>query len=398
MDFAYSELMSGGELISGDCANSVGSVHKLHFNDGSEWMVQVVELSDFDRTLVLDLLERNDGVEVTSCTHEIVLHRISQGEQTMVEYTVDFSNDADAQICQDTRFKRQTELKAMQAYFEVAPVQAEAPKLEDGICQLSPYFKVRDLAKFKQIWQADYAAFAHKEDCAHYAFTFSTDHLEEGFEARAHCREAYWDADTLHQHIDDVAAGPFAAVLAGPAEVERLEAHGPAAEIDKIKTGKYAGLPWADNFYTCEWGFRPTKEAMENDTVCHLYPYFQVHDVAAFKKTWSNAYAATQANAEDEKSHQYAFSFCTKDGSTTAACRESYADADSVLKHIGNVDAPFNATNGACGKEISEIIRIEMHGPAAEIAKLKEALKDAPFDLHFFETGWGFRNATPRSE
>merc|ERR1712166_707756 len=117
MDFAYSELMCGGELVSGECANAVGSVHKLHFHDGSEWMVQVIELSDFDRTLVLDLLERSDGVEVASCTHQIVLHRVSQGDQTMVEYTVDFSNDADAQICQDTRFKRQAELKAMQEYF-----------------------------------------------------------------------------------------------------------------------------------------------------------------------------------------------------------------------------------------------------------------------------------------
>merc|ERR1712166_569182 len=117
MDFAYSELMCGGELVSGECANAVGSVHKLHFHDGSEWMVQVIELSDFDRTLVLDLLERSDGVEVASCTNQIVLHRVSQGDQTMVEYTVDFSNDADAQICQDTRFKRQAELKAMQEYF-----------------------------------------------------------------------------------------------------------------------------------------------------------------------------------------------------------------------------------------------------------------------------------------
>merc|ERR1712166_73226 len=129
MDFAYSELMCGGELVSGECANAVGSVHKLHFHDGSEWMVQVIELSDFDRTLVLDLLERSDGVEVASCTHQIVLHRVSQGDQTMVEYTVDFSNDADAQICQDTRFKRQAELKAMQEDFGAACEEATASNL-----------------------------------------------------------------------------------------------------------------------------------------------------------------------------------------------------------------------------------------------------------------------------
>ena len=76
---------------------------------------------------MFDLLERSDGVEVASCTHQIALHRVSQGDQTMVEYTVDFSNDADAQICQDTRFKRQAELKAMQHYFGKVAVTAEDP-------------------------------------------------------------------------------------------------------------------------------------------------------------------------------------------------------------------------------------------------------------------------------
>jgi len=315
------------------------------------------------------------------------------GKLTGEEFASGILNDIGEMPDED--FKKNW-LDRMDGCIAELPPSSTTPVLEDGIVSLSPYFNVKDLAKFKEIWEADYAAFKHKEDCAHYAFTFSTDHLDEGFEARAHCREAYWDAEALHQHIDDVAAGPFAACLNGPAELFRLEAHGPAAELDKIKAGKHAGLPWND-FYTCEWGFRPTKAAMEADTVCHLYPYFQVHDLAGFKKTWSDAYPATQANAADENSHQYAFSFCTQGDSTVASCRESYADADSLLKHIGNVDAPFTATNGAAGKEISEIIRIEIHGPTAEIDKLKEALKDVPFEMHFYEIGWGFRNATPKA-
>lgn len=118
MDFAYNDKIEGGELINGNCVNEVGSVHRLNFKDGTYWTVQIQELSDFRRTLVLDLLERTDGVEVASCMHQIGLKRITQDNTTFIEWTVDFSNDADAQVLQDSRFKRQDELKAMQEYFE----------------------------------------------------------------------------------------------------------------------------------------------------------------------------------------------------------------------------------------------------------------------------------------
>merc|ERR1712130_682074 len=43
LDFAHNHLMSGGELVSGECGHEsvtmVGSVHKLHFVDGTEWTI-----------------------------------------------------------------------------------------------------------------------------------------------------------------------------------------------------------------------------------------------------------------------------------------------------------------------------------------------------------------------
>merc|ERR1711934_957175 len=117
LDFAYSDVISGGELVHGDCVNAVGSVHKLHYKDGSTWTIQLQELSDFRRTLVFDLLERTDGVAVASCLHQISLKRTSQDDTTYMQWTVDFSNDADAQVLQDSRFKRQEALTEMQNYF-----------------------------------------------------------------------------------------------------------------------------------------------------------------------------------------------------------------------------------------------------------------------------------------
>eukprot|EP00658_Telonema_sp_P-2_P003054 TRINITY_DN11120_c0_g1_i3.p1 TRINITY_DN11120_c0_g1~~TRINITY_DN11120_c0_g1_i3.p1 ORF type:complete len:202 (-),score=40.15 TRINITY_DN11120_c0_g1_i3:367-972(-) len=121
MDFVFSDLVQGGELLSGECPSMVGAVHRLHFRDGSTWNVQVQELSDFNRRLVFDLLERSDGIAVSSCMHEIMVTRITQDDTCLVEWTVDYSNDADAQVIQDTVYKRQADLVALQRYYTAPP-------------------------------------------------------------------------------------------------------------------------------------------------------------------------------------------------------------------------------------------------------------------------------------
>ncbi len=245
--------------------------------------------------------------------------------------------------------------------------------LEDSSVTLCPYFKLKDAAKFKEIWQADYKNFAHKSDCVHYSFGFTDD-------GRAHCREAYTSAETALQHLGDV-DGPLKAVLDGPAELERLEVHGPAAELEKLKE---ALTPLGCKFYVSEWGFRVKKPAMENDTVVHLYPFFNMKDADKFKQIWKDAYPATKAAATEEKSHQYAFSFV---GNEAASCRESYGDAEGVLTHLKNVDGPLKAVLDGP----AELARLEVHGPAAECDKLKDAL--GPLGCIFYKTEWGFRNA-----
>src|SRR5437763_1138678 len=45
-------------------------------------------------------------------------------------------------------------------------------------------------------------------------------------------------------------------------------------------------------------------------------------------------------------------------------CREGYVNAEALLLHLGNVAA----------MKLAELIRIEVHGPAAELEKLKGPL------------------------
>ena len=75
----------------------------------------------------------------------------------------------------------------------------------------------------------------------HYSFGFT----EDG--TRAHCREAYTSAKTALQHLADVDAA-LKAVLDGPAELERLEVHGPKAEIDQLIEPL---TPFGCKFFVC---------------------------------------------------------------------------------------------------------------------------------------------------
>ena len=50
-------------------------------------------------------------------------------------------------------------------------------------------------------------------------------------------------------------------------------------------------------------------------------------------------------------------------------CREGYADAEGVLTHLENVGSQL-----AEMLKMADLIRIELHGPAAELEKLKRPL------------------------
>jgi quinol monooxygenase YgiN len=50
-------------------------------------------------------------------------------------------------------------------------------------------------------------------------------------------------------------------------------------------------------------------------------------------------------------------------------CREGYVDAEALLAHLGNVAAML-----AQALTMAELIRVEVHGPAAELDKLREPL------------------------
>jgi len=118
-------------------------------------------------------------------------------------------------------------------------------KSPDTCCTLVPYFKVAQgkLEAFKALCPQFEAKTRTEPACLHYAFSFSGDAV--------HCREGYVDAAGVLVHLDNVGALLQEALKV--AEITRLEVHGPAAEIEKLK-GPLAGLK--PQWFTVEGGFR----------------------------------------------------------------------------------------------------------------------------------------------
>jgi quinol monooxygenase YgiN len=115
------------------------------------------------------------------------------------------------------------------------------------------------------------------------------------------------------------------------------------------------------------------------DTCCTIVPYFTIHEdkLEDFKKVGEQC--VKKANEEPECLF-YGFTY---DGNL-AHCREGYANAEAVLTHLGNIGPLLQEA-----LKISDITRLEVHGPEAELAKLREPM--ASLDPRYFTLECGFR-------
>ena len=120
---------------------------------------------------------------------------------------------------------------------------------------------------------------------------------------------------------------------------------------------------------------------MSTDTCVSIVPYFKIKagQKAAFKALTEHFIAATRP---EPGCYYYGFSY---DDDDMAHCREAYHNAESLLAHLQNVGALIQES-----AQFADIVQLEIHGIASELAKLREPLKDLP--AKFFTLELGFRN------
>jgi len=104
---------------------------------------------------------------------------------------------------------------------------------DDAVCTLVPYFAIHpgQLDAFKAGVGPFVQRTRSEPGCVHYAFSFSGD--------VAHCREGYDDAQAVLAHLDNV--GDLLQQALTISDLTRLEVHGPAAELDRLR-GPMASL------------------------------------------------------------------------------------------------------------------------------------------------------------
>jgi len=102
--------------------------------------------------------------------------------------------------------------------------------------------------------------------------------------------------------------------------------------------------------------------------VVSLYPWFKIHPgkLDAFKALLPRFIA----NAAKEPACLF-YDF-TLNGDLLH-CREAYVGAEGVLVHLQNV-GPLLAE----AFQLADVVQLELHGAADELAKLREPLKDMP--------------------
>ena len=117
--------------------------------------------------------------------------------------------------------------------------------LEDSMCSVVPYFTVQDgkLDEFKALGEQMVTATKSESECLFYGFSYSGN--------RAFCREAYTGADGVLAHLGNVDALLKQALEI--ANLDSLEIHGPAAELDKLHEPLSSLNPV---YFTMETGFR----------------------------------------------------------------------------------------------------------------------------------------------
>lgn len=97
-----------------------------------------------------------------------------------------------------------------------------------------------------------------------------------------------------------------------------------------------------------------------------LHPYFKVHS-GKLEEFKAGLPAFVEKTKNESKNLFYDFTF----NGDEMLCREGYVDAEGLLAHLGNVDALLKEAF-----KIADITRLEVHGPAAELEKLKGPLAE----------------------
>ena len=120
----------------------------------------------------------------------------------------------------------------------------------------------------------------------------------------------------------------------------------------------------------------------QSDNAVTIHPYFKVSDekLQAFKRLAEDLIEITRG---EMGCLFYGFTYSEGED----YCREGYQDAESLASHLDNVRDLIQKL-----ESISELSRLEVHGPQEEIDKLREWPSIKNLSPKYYVLEGGFRN------
>ncbi|EFA85773.1 hypothetical protein PPL_01003 [Heterostelium album PN500] len=96
----FSSLIESAVMDEGACSTSVGAVRTLKWKTGEVRKHRLLELSDFNHSVIWEVIESNPPTEVTASISYLKLYRIADTNQTLLTWEGEFSSDVKNDIVQ----------------------------------------------------------------------------------------------------------------------------------------------------------------------------------------------------------------------------------------------------------------------------------------------------------
>jgi len=97
--------ISGTTWVTGG-PGQLDSTLKIDYVDGAHWTLRILEISDIRRTIGYEVVSAEPAHSVSSILGLIHLKPVTEDNTTFVEWTTDFSNDADVGVITDQKYKK----------------------------------------------------------------------------------------------------------------------------------------------------------------------------------------------------------------------------------------------------------------------------------------------------
>ncbi|KAJ9061522.1 hypothetical protein DSO57_1010854 [Entomophthora muscae] len=114
-DFKFWKLVDKVELKNGS-DSEVGASRIVHFKDGMKQEFKIVEISDLKHSIAFEVIDSEPAMHVMSVLHTLKVRSVTHDDSSYVEWSSEFSTDADQQVIQDSRFKKIDGLKDLSEF------------------------------------------------------------------------------------------------------------------------------------------------------------------------------------------------------------------------------------------------------------------------------------------